>query len=434
MKKLGLIGIALFVAMMIAAPHVMALDAKFSGAYRARGFYNNNFTLSKDDASDAYMDMRLRVRTDFIISDRLSLTTRFDALDNKRWGDTDNPPGAGNDNIDWDRAFMNINAGEFGTFNVGRMGGGTWGTLFNDTDSERDRVKYTKRWDCFTLLAIYEKNAEGDGTSDYQLGNIWSDRDYDAYYLAGYYTMENWTVGLLTAWARNARNKDTGVLLENYKDEFAVFIPYFFGKIGNFGLQGEFRGNYGERKFEVGSDVDIKQYAFNLEGTYDFGVCKVELGWAFAKGQKTGDKQDIEGYGGGFGDDWEKLWILTGSTDDSTAQFLGGVGNLSATGGMGQNNGANLFYGGVDLPINEKINLRFVGGYAEADETPSGVSDKYGWEFDLVLNWQIMDNLKYTALGAYLKADDYYKDINEDITNRFEDSLFSAYHALTLSF
>jgi hypothetical protein len=88
----------------------------------------------------------------------------------------------------------------------------------------------------------------------------------------------------------------------------------------------------------------------------------------------------------------------------------------------------------VHVPINEAINISVIAGYAEADETPSGVDDTYGWEADLVFNWQIMDNLKYTALAAYLSADDYYKDINEDITTRFEDSLFSAYHALTLSF
>ncbi|MBW2570364.1 MAG: porin, partial [Deltaproteobacteria bacterium] len=164
MKKLTIIALALCLAVVMAAP-VMAADADFSGAYRVRGSYVEHYDLKDTSPAHDYMDMRFRLKTVFKVTDNLSVTTRFDALDNKRWGDSDNA--VGNDDIlntdddyndlDFDRVYMTIKT-DFGKFDIGRMAGGTFGTTFVDTVGERDRIKYIKVIDSLTLMAIYQKN------------------------------------------------------------------------------------------------------------------------------------------------------------------------------------------------------------------------------------------------------------------------------------
>ncbi|MBW2602568.1 MAG: hypothetical protein JRD47_11775, partial [Deltaproteobacteria bacterium] len=102
MRKFTVIALALVATFMFVVP-AMAVDVEFSGQYRVRGMYMDNTSLNDDTgASDAYMDMRFRLQTVFKINDNLKLTTRFDALDNKIWGDGDLTATAGeglNDNI-----------------------------------------------------------------------------------------------------------------------------------------------------------------------------------------------------------------------------------------------------------------------------------------------------------------------------------------------
>ncbi|HUV50276.1 MAG TPA: hypothetical protein VMW78_04575, partial [Anaerolineae bacterium] len=80
MKKFTIAALAICLAFAMAAP-VMAVDANFSGAYRVRGSYVSAWDLTDKSESNAFMDMRLRLQTDLIVSDILSVTMRFDALD-----------------------------------------------------------------------------------------------------------------------------------------------------------------------------------------------------------------------------------------------------------------------------------------------------------------------------------------------------------------
>jgi hypothetical protein len=274
-----------------------------------------------------------------------------------------------------------------------------------------------------TVIAIFDKFREFDE------GNEVNDQDVDIYYLAPYYKMENITFGCLFGYLINASVPDR-------KDKFLVSIPYFISQFGPFGLQGELRYNgFGERDWDKSSgnrDQDFEQLTWNLEGSYSMDMFKFELGWAHADGQAD-DEKDIVGYGGAFGDDWEKVWLLSGSTDDNIAASLGGLGNLSETGGLADPYGADLFYGSVTVMPMEGLDIGFLVAYGEADETPSGVSDEYGWEYDLRLNYQIFDNLSYSFIAAYLDAGDFWKEEGNIDKSDFEDT-FHLYHALTLKF
>ncbi len=93
MKRLVITTLALCLALIVAAP-AMGFETEMSGSYNVKGFANYNIGMTDEEANDSYMTMRFRLRTDFIITDNISLITRFDALDNKRYGSDDKNTGS----------------------------------------------------------------------------------------------------------------------------------------------------------------------------------------------------------------------------------------------------------------------------------------------------------------------------------------------------
>ena len=460
MKKFAIIAVALCAAFIMAAP-AMAIDADFSGYYKVRGFYDSHYGLRDTDASSAYMDMELELNTVFKATDNLSLTTKIMGLSGKKWGDTDD---YAND-LDIDHVYMTIKSG-IGTFVIGRMAAGTFGTSFVDSEYEVDRIKYTKVIDNLTLCAVYQKNAENDAylgthadgvaagaeastvaymlelldTDDPALARVAAedaydeayaaarataaDEDKDVYWLAGVYKTEDIAAGLLYGFANDKRNDaQTG--------KFHILDPYFTAKFGPLALQGELLYIFGETDYDaVGqADLDKKELAWNLEATYDLGMASVQAGYAFFSGDVTDDNDD-KAFSGWAGDRlWEKLFILTTDENDGLANHLGGYGNLSRDGYA--DCGANIYYGGASITAMENLDLGLVIGYAEADKVPALVEDDLGIEYDLTLNWKIYDNLTYSAIAAFLDAGDIWQggDTTVDVKNTY-----ALFHQLELTF
>ena len=140
----------------------------------------------------------------------------------------------------------------------------------------------------------------------------------------------------------------------------------------------------------------------------------------------------------GVGNDWEKLFILT-TTDGPGFTTLGGVGNLTNDGmgsmkdNTGYKPGAKIIYGGATFSPLDNLELGVVVGKADADEAPTGYKDDYGTEYDLTLNWQIYDNLTYSAVAAFLKAGDFYKEQGAIPDANFDDT-YALFHQLELTF
>jgi hypothetical protein len=424
MKKFTIIGLAVCLAFALAAP-VMAVDVDFSGSYRARGFYTSHWDLRDTSSSNAYMNMSFRLQTVFKVNDILSVTTRFDALDDKRWGE-----GGGTvDNIDFDRAYMTIKA-PIGTFLVGRMKGSAFGTTFLDSETDADRIKYVKKIDNLTFQALYQKTTELDDArgAPAAIGADAADQDRDFYALIGVYKMENVTAGVLAGFDNDKRNaaRTTHVYCLN---------PYFVSKFGPLAIQGELYHMSGKTEVDpVGGveqpDIDIEKLAYNLEAAYSFGPASVMAGYAFISGDDGADATKDTAYGN-VGVDWEKLFILT--YDETPVNALGGMGNLS--GGLnvnGENPGAKILYGGATFSPLDNLELGVVIGKADADEVAVNLRDDIGTEYDFTLNWKIYDNLTYTAIAAFLDAGEIYYDGAVEPPN-FDDT-YALFHQLELSF
>jgi hypothetical protein len=200
MKRVTIILISICFALMFASTGTAA-DVDFSGSYYIEGVYNSNPNLAKTDLATYYRQMRLRVKTDFKVTENLKLTTRFDALE-KLWNTDDSALGTeyavdepDGKNIDFDRAYMTI-ISKIGLFKVGRQEGVTWGTTWADDEADTDRFKWVLPLDVangkLVFVAIAEKTTENDLDP-----TITSGKDNDKYYFATVYKRDNYDGGLL---------------------------------------------------------------------------------------------------------------------------------------------------------------------------------------------------------------------------------------------
>jgi hypothetical protein len=289
MKKLSFLVMAMAVVMFFAIP-AMAVDVEFSGKYRARGYYMDNSDLNNDEgASRDFMDMRLRVKTEFNISDSLSLTTQFDALDNKHWGDSDLPDDVSDDNIDFDQAYL---AAKFNLFDlyVGRMDSDNYGLAFNNSRADVDRIVVSKTLDPITLQLVYEKRSENDASTD---DPQTADEDYDVYRLNLEVRQDNFQGCLLTSYYNNKTMSDVSNTDNipaagtnpNYAEKFWLFTPYFKANLGPVYLEGEagwMTGKYRDYTDpDFADDQDLDAMSYYLAANFNAGPAKVGLGYAF---------------------------------------------------------------------------------------------------------------------------------------------------------
>ena len=216
MKK-RILAVVLFFVVVGFSLSAMALEADFSGEFYVEGILNTSENMLESDRTSDYRQMRLRMKTDLKISDKLSLTTRFDALEkilsSKDSAFTNDSDGTrfdedvDDDNIDFDRAYLSY-ISPIGLFMVGRMEGVTWGTSFCDDESDTDRIKYILPIPMgdgkLYIGAVAEKVTENDKGTEY------GDLDNDKYYIGLTYKTSNYAAGLLTAFYNFKQFQDPG--------------------------------------------------------------------------------------------------------------------------------------------------------------------------------------------------------------------------------
>lgn len=435
MKKFTIIAVALCVGFMLAVP-AMALEIENDGLLRVRGFSAKGYTLDEaTQSTHSYYDMRFRLNTKFIVADGLYAQTRFRAFNGTVNGSA--TPGGGHShdaallghthdasggshsaNIQWERAWLSAMT-PFGRFQAGRMIAGAWGTSFADNEGNAFRVRFDTSLGPVKTGLILQKQVEGDNNAATSSGDV------NIYFPYVVYPSKTFTAGLLYAYIDNKAASDIGP--GAYKAVTMKLLPFFKAKIGDaFKLQGELVYAFGDAKnyYDNTPDTDTDSMAFNIEAGFNFGAGSAQVGYAFASGQDTSDDATSTN----FGDDWEKLWILAGSTGAGAGgTALGGQGNFSNS---GNNDGAQLIYGGANFNVTDAINLGVMLGIGTADEPAAGQDDDLGFEVDLKLGWKFYDGaLAYSAVAAYLSAGDYW-----DTGANFEDSCYVLYHKIQINF
>ncbi len=210
MKTIRLV-VAVCAALMIAAP-AMALEVEVSGHYFVEHFNHSNQFLRESDSTDDYSTMEFMAKPVFKVTDNITITTQFTALQDHVWGTdasgppsneaVDNPLAPKQDNVenfDWKAAYMTIKT-SIGGFIIGRYIDTPWGTALGDSTAShgsnsrhKDRVMWVIPTGDFISGLVVQKNGEGDK------GNVLSDQDFHKYYGFSAYKQENWSTGLLIA-------------------------------------------------------------------------------------------------------------------------------------------------------------------------------------------------------------------------------------------
>ena len=201
--------------------------------------------------------------------------------------------------------------------------------------------------------------------------------------------------------------------LKNY-----AFAPYFKATLGGIRLEAEFIYEIGEYKARNRGitfidanmapvnfgDRDIDALTYKVEAAFDMDEACFKLGWASASGQDYSELLKPDGdmtIGNllyhGLGDDFRPLLILTGDVG----------GQPLNNGYTTMLSGVDLLYAGASFPLNDTLTLRGALGQAWTNEDDySGGKDDLGFEVDLGLTWEIMDNLTYKADIGYLDEGD----------------------------
>ncbi len=234
------------------------------------------------------------------------------------------------------------------------------------------------------------------------------------------------------------------------KAQVSLISPYFVWNINGFKLSAELDYIIGKTTYDTQKkDISVSAYSYFTECTYQQNHWTFQLGYGEQSGDAdyTDDKIQSMGFMAP-GSDFEKLFILSGSNANDTGTThglntsLGNMGNHVGSGFTkasvnGQTlytllDGFRLLYGGLDYQF-DKIKLGLLLGYANAHEVPFNVEKYQGIEVDLTFKWNIMDNLEYKAVAAYLEAGDYWADRRKISRDQLKD-LYCFYHRLSVQF
>ena len=343
------------------------------------------------------------------------------------------------------------------------------------TNRDNDKFYLTgtyvsKEWKTGLLLGLYSYNTfmadNGDTTVNAEITAL--NTAYNAYITAP---------SLATFMAAGAAAGDFGAASDNFipriDGQVTYVAPYFSGKIGPLNINAEFGYISGEAQLKgpypglvtaayqatyigavaagappataaaladaaanntlasTNEKKDVEAMCLWLEAGVPMGKANMELGYAYLSGDKDGFDGDIE-YAGflGQGEDWEKVFILTGDNHGMDSN-LGGDGNILNLGSDMNTAGMHLMYLDGSFDVNESLTLSGLFAYATAAEERAGYDDEYGMEVDLGLSVKFMGNLEYKAVAAYLMAGDFWK---KGVAGAEVDDVVALYHELILSF
>ena len=410
MKKFLVILLALALVVAFSMP-AGAADVKFKGSYYVRGYYVDNRTLGKDQASDQFYAQRFRLTTIFKVAEGLKFTTRFDAME-RIWAQNryeSSPKIEGvktqykkEDNLSWERAYVTF-AVPFGQFDVGYQSAsytqapyfafGGFGTRFGTATGSQPAIKYTGKFGPWIAVAKIVKYAENDFKASA------TDLDTDKYQVGAIYKWDAGSAGLFYQYVRDASNKNTS----NYTTNVSVLSPYAKAKFGPVYVEGQAFWAFGkaEEYEDGGTDVDAEGRAAYIMAKYGFGPGAVGAMFQYVRGDDPNTADADEGTFNG-GADMSPCLIMLG---EKYSKWVGPSSLNPYT------DGNYLFYQVfADYKVMPKLKLASSLSYATADEKPAGYrDDDYGTEFDISATYKIYNNLSYKIGFGYLWTGDYYK-------------------------
>jgi hypothetical protein len=416
MKKFWVVLLALGLVLAFSMTASAAVTFNSSGSYFIRGFYDDNRLLDDCKDSNTAYGQRLRMQPVLGITDGVSLTARFDAVE-KVWG-TAYSSSTPETNISFDRIYVTFKSPfSDGTFDVGYMSCGTFGTLFQDQEGDGARIKYTHPIKKAKFILVTQKNTENDIASATQ-----EDKDSDSYGLLGFYNWEKSEAGFMIYYTDDRTNR-VGAPAASYSTQRTYFPVYFKSTIDDLYLEGEASYYWGyDKKYDEASGTDVKRsgWAAYLYGKYNIKKAYVGAQVGFVSGDDPSTTKNEAGFD--KNKNWNPCLILF---EEWLTTYEGNLGSSATVGDSLTNGWLAQLFGGYN--ITDKLSVWGGLAYAKADKVAAGQDKEYGTEADVALIYQINPNLSYLVGVGYLLAGDYFKgtsatEIKDDfvVVNKLE--------------
>ncbi|HOC61069.1 MAG TPA: hypothetical protein PKN70_14025 [Smithellaceae bacterium] len=426
MKKVAVVLLSLGLIVFFSVS-VMAVDVKFSGEFYAAGIYQDKTTFKKGTASDgpstAFYFQRLRLRTDFVVSPGLKLTTRADIME-RSWGaqrsnvpfiTTNDELSAGtraeNENIAFDLAYISY-VSPIGLMTAGYQIDGAWGTIFGNSSQPCGMLTWIlpiKNY-VFGLEAIKSLENSRSATAPAVTA---ADRDTNYYYAFAIYNFKSGSTGVLFAYIRDASARAIITEQTGYLANVYALLPYIKLKLGPVDIQAEVNYGWGqgakwegEYPFSSLGDTRIDNLGAFLDASAAFGQAYVGGTFAYVSGDDPGTGK-IEGGILNGGLDWNPCLILFNADRN---YWAGAIPGYAGANGSNMAN-AWFFQGRAGITPIDKLDVMASVSFANADKKPTAnwLYNDYGWEVDLTATYKITNNLTYMLGGAYLFTGKYFK-------------------------
>jgi hypothetical protein len=463
-KKMLVLALGVLLVAAFCVPTVVKAETKldFSGYYRVRYFYKNNYNLasdSDDETKSSYFDHRFRINPILTVSDCLRFRARVQSQ--SRWGNTGNntpdsypygPYGDGTNAmaLNLNRAWMEIKT-KYGAFSIGRQYGGSAGLermgyvgpMFDDashnlagevepfeSSGDRDKIEYALPLGAFTLTAYYEKNNElddkndakvdtnGDGVGDLIYGY---DDDADTYGIRGDYKWATGSANMAFIYHRfrdHFLNQNAAAIAatEAGRDEIDIyhFNPAYMQTFGPFSIHAEFDYMAGVVRYDDANgrtnlqDKDLIGWGGYVDAFYNYGSGEIGAQFQYLQGADdwydTDDtKEGVLGYGGDH-----YPWLLAQAIIANHDLSDGSVDGIAG-------GGADRNYWAFGLQANHNLSeilmLHAAIGYFQLVNVPDNyltardeVDKNLGFEADFGLHWKIMEGLDLSSVAGYFWA------------------------------
>ena len=457
MKKALAMGLGALLVAGSAAPASAASQIDFSGYYNlyfTNVWGQNSNTTNTGVTAWSGFTNRLNLDFAFHATDEVSVFWRLRAPGSQKWGAAANDPDSSG-GVETYYAYGQIKQ-DWGTVLIGKLpdanfytglsnlgwrpdgpDGSGWFTAVNPfdiADSAYDGIRYANRWDNgFQLVGQFNRL----GTAQTNFGPDWNpanavngDEDFFDFYLleGGYF----WDGGGATLGVHYMRDGIVGELRPDPTDTYtgagvrgphdpdanrkAWYInPAFAHRLDN-GFGFHFEGKYGSGKF---GDEKATGYAAYLDVDYNYGPGNINLAGWYATGDDgtNTDDKDFVGMGGEF----KPLLVAYGNNAGHRGRSAigGAVAQAQRNSGV-PNHGFGAFGEGdvsnhwaVALSGNhaftDDISLSYAIAKLSLLEVQQGADKDIGFEVDLGLQFQLLDNVKLGSAVGYLFAGDALK-------------------------
>jgi len=405
MKKLLVLSLALALVLAFTLP-AAALENVFGGYWRTRALHDQNFTGNTDDYTPSddgitRVDTRTRLYYTAILNDNVKLVNKFemDAV----WGEQGGYGDFGADGISVEvkNTYLDANIGPVRA-KVGAQGLTlARGFMFSD-DYSGVELSF-KIGD--VLVPINWLKANEGGTQHNSL-------DEDMFALWPVFKLgENFTLNpyIFYAYSKDGGNVEisdfgaNGVTLANIDDGAGV---YWVGADADFKLgpaalwlTAIYAG--GKAKSTVVDDYDVKAWLAAGGASVPVGPAELHGQAFYASGDDDDTDSDLEAFfGPGNGNGYSYYW----------SELMGyGVFDNQVSAGSPADKISNIWAINIGASISPIEKLKLTGdiwyaSHVEDDFTTD--EKKLGTEIDLRADYQLVEGLNLTVVGAYLFADD----------------------------